>query len=88
MTAPQCETLTRLAREVERLTPSHRDPHRFHECKSEIAHTLRLLAKGITPSRDGIGLISGPLWKTNVHLVPDVGKFSSSRSQKAANRRG
>ncbi len=87
MTTPQCETLTRLAREVERLTPSHRDPHRFHECKSEIAHTLRLLAKGITPSRDGIGSISGPVWQPNVHLVPDVGKFSAS-SKKVANRHG
>lgn len=34
-----------LARRVARLQPSHRDPERFHEEKSEIAHALRELAK-------------------------------------------
>jgi len=88
MTAPQCETLTRLAREVERLAPSHRDPHRFHERKSEIAHTLRLMAMGIIPSKDGIGRVSRPLSDRNVHLVPHVGKFSSFQSQKGGDRGG
>lgn len=33
-----------LASRVSRLTVSHRDPHRFHEEKSEIANALRELA--------------------------------------------
>ena len=36
-----------LARRVERLSPSHRDPHRFHEDRSEIVHELRKLASGV-----------------------------------------
>ena len=34
-----------LARQIDRLVPSHRDPERFHEAKSEIAHRLRELAR-------------------------------------------
>ncbi len=34
----------KLAARVSRLTVSHRDPHRFHEEKSEIANSLRELA--------------------------------------------
>lgn len=34
-----------LADRVRRLCPDHRDPHRFHEEKSEIAHDLRQLAR-------------------------------------------
>lgn len=30
---------------VRRLCPDHRDPHRFHEEKSEIAHELMKLAR-------------------------------------------
>ena len=36
--------LHKLAREVERLSPCHRDPEAYHEAKSEIAHRLRQLA--------------------------------------------
>jgi len=39
------ETLHRLAQAVRRLSPSHRDPHRFHEDKSEIERELRRLAR-------------------------------------------
>jgi hypothetical protein len=42
------ERLIELAGAVQRLCPDHRDPHRFHEQKSEIAasprHMARLLA--------------------------------------------
>ena len=34
-----------LAHRVRRLRPDHRDPHRFHEEKSEIAHELSKLAR-------------------------------------------
>lgn len=42
VTAPH--RLTALADQVERLAPSHRDPHRFHEDKSEIVAELLRLA--------------------------------------------
>lgn len=37
-------TLNALADRLERLAPSHRDPHRFHEEKSELVAELRRLA--------------------------------------------
>ena len=37
--------LTRLAAAVVRLSPSHRDPERFHEDKDAIAAELRRLAR-------------------------------------------
>lgn len=36
--------LLELARQVQRLTPSHRHPERFHENKSEVVAALRQLA--------------------------------------------
>lgn len=39
------DVLQDLARRVERLAPSHRDPHRFFEDRSEIAAELRWLAR-------------------------------------------
>jgi len=39
--------LLSLSERVERLTVSRRDPERFYEEKSEIAHELRLLAKAV-----------------------------------------
>jgi hypothetical protein len=41
---PSADALERLAHRVRRLTPDRRDPHRFHEEKSEIEHELRTLA--------------------------------------------
>ncbi len=38
-------TLTMIADKVRRLSPSHRDPERFHIDKSEIEADLRRLAK-------------------------------------------
>ena len=38
---------------MERLAPSHRDPHQFHEAKSEIVHNLRMLAEGVAAFNDG-----------------------------------
>lgn len=38
-------TLAELSQRVRRLSPDHRDPHRFHEEKSEIAHELNRLAR-------------------------------------------
>lgn len=32
---------------IERLAPSHRDPHRFFEDKSDIAYELRRLAREV-----------------------------------------
>lgn len=39
------DQLSDLAYRIRRLCPDHRDPHRFHEEKSEIAHDLRTLAQ-------------------------------------------
>ncbi|GGF77068.1 hypothetical protein SAMN05216376_11226 [Mameliella alba] len=39
------EALASLAGRVHRLCPDHRDPHRFHEEKSEIANELAQLAR-------------------------------------------
>lgn len=36
-----------LARRVGRLSPSHRDPHRFHEERSEIENDLRRLERAV-----------------------------------------
>ena len=41
-------TLTSLASRVRRLVPSHSNPERFHEEKSEIAHALRILAREVS----------------------------------------
>ena len=69
----KCDLLT-LAREVERLAPSHRDPEAFHEAKSEIAYRLRMLAQGDTPSKDGKLKLSGPVRSTQIQLVPFLGR--------------
>lgn len=39
------DALERMAERVRRLSPSHRDPERFHEEKSELAAELRRLAR-------------------------------------------
>ncbi|MEP4260266.1 MAG: hypothetical protein ABJ375_13270 [Rhizobiaceae bacterium] len=38
------DVLHELVRRIDRLRPDHRDPHRFHEEKSEIAYELAQLA--------------------------------------------
>lgn len=40
--------LIELAEKVRRLSPSHRDPERFHMDKSEIERDLRRLARTVT----------------------------------------
>jgi len=40
-------TLRLIADKVRRLSPSHRDPERFHEDKSEIERDLRRLARRV-----------------------------------------
>lgn len=42
------DQLSELAYRIRRLSPDHRDPHRFHEEKSEIAHELTKLARKVT----------------------------------------
>ena len=67
---PIGEALRLLAEQVERLAPSHRDPHAFHEAKSEIAHALRRLAGGYPlQGLEAKGL--GPLREMKVQLVRD-----------------
>jgi hypothetical protein len=44
---PKGDTLADLARQVERLSPCHRDPERFHLDKSVIAETLRRMAEQV-----------------------------------------
>jgi hypothetical protein len=61
--------LHKLARGVERLSPYHRDPEAFHEAKSEVAHRLRMIARGITPFEDGKLKLSGPVLETQFQLV-------------------
>lgn len=46
------EQLRELARRVDRLVPSHRDPHAFFEEKSEISAALRQLARLAGGRRD------------------------------------
>lgn len=41
----EAAALERLAHAVRRLSPSHRDPERFHVDKSEIERELRRLAR-------------------------------------------
>ena len=36
--------INEIADRLERLSPSHRDPFRFHEEKSELVHALRRIA--------------------------------------------
>jgi hypothetical protein len=43
------EQLIELADAARRLTVSHRNPHAFHEQKSELAEALRQLARGSAP---------------------------------------
>ncbi len=42
------EQLAALVRRIRRLCPDHRDPHRFHEEKSEIAYELDQLARRVS----------------------------------------
>ena len=44
---PTITALDDLARRLERLAPSHRDPFRFHAEKSEIVDALRTIAASI-----------------------------------------
>jgi hypothetical protein len=44
-----------LASQVARLIPSHRDPHRFHEEKSEIVAALRQIARELANPTDPRG---------------------------------
>ena len=41
------DEIAELVRRIDRLRPDHRDPHRFHEEKSDIAHELTKLANRI-----------------------------------------
>lgn len=41
------EQIARLVNRIHRLRPDHRDPHRFHEEKSEIAYELSKLAEKV-----------------------------------------
>lgn len=41
------EQIAELVHRIRRLCPDHRDPHRFHEEKSEIAHELTKLARKV-----------------------------------------
>lgn len=75
LTGDKKAELHKLAREVERLSPCHRDPEAFHEAKSEVAHRLRMIARGITPFEDGKLKLSGPVASTQIQLV-DRGGFS------------
>ena len=42
------EQITDLVKRIRRLAPDHRDPHKFHEEKSEIAYELSKLARKVT----------------------------------------
>ena len=42
------QTVDDLVQRVRRLGPDHRDPHRFHEEKSEIAHDLAKLGERVS----------------------------------------
>lgn len=44
MTTTTATKLADIADRLARLAPSHRDPHRFHEVKSELVNELRDLA--------------------------------------------
>lgn len=50
MTREQVQALEDLARRVQRLAPSHRDPERYHADKSEVVRDLRRLARGELPA--------------------------------------
>ncbi len=74
--APLSNELISLAHQVQCLAPSHNNPHSFHEGKSEIVNRLRVLARGIPPSKDGKGGAYRPVWTKNVQLVPHMGLLS------------
>jgi len=41
------DQIAELVHRIRRLCPDHRDPHRFHEEKSEIAHELAELGRKV-----------------------------------------
>ncbi len=45
LSAREVGKIAALADRLERLAPSHRDPHRFYEERSELAYGLRELAR-------------------------------------------
>ena len=42
------EQIAELVCRIRKLCPDHRDPHRFHEEKSEIVHELSKLARKVS----------------------------------------
>jgi len=42
------QTVDDLVQRIRRLCPDHRNPHHFHEKKSEIAHELTKLTKRVS----------------------------------------
>ncbi|WP_036280797.1 hypothetical protein [Methylocystis sp. ATCC 49242] len=58
-------TLSELARRVEKLRPSHRDPENFFIERAEIAFALRQIAKNDPPVREtkATATTLAPRWK-------------------------
>jgi hypothetical protein len=52
-------TLSEIADRLQRLSPSHRDPHYFHEEKSELVHALRRLAA----NDNGVDKMTATSWR-------------------------
>ena len=66
--AQSADSLKRLAGRVRRLCPDHRNPERFHEEKSEIAHEIATLARAMA---DAAGR---PQWRGSLSSLPLAGE--------------
>ncbi len=77
-------TLHAIAHAVRRLSPSHRDPERFHADKSEIEQQLRRLARQLERAH---------LWQPGPTIPPDGNGYGGcncncTRSAQCATRPG
>ena len=65
-----------LARGVQLLLPDRRDPHQFHEKKSEIVSDLRALARGLDGHRPvELPMKADQLWLVVTTVPPGIGRL-------------
>jgi hypothetical protein len=77
------DALARIARTVERLGPSHRDPERFHIDKAEVVQELRSLAR--RTDRDARPNVSKGETPSHLRVPPPVPGAGISRPDSLRN---
>lgn len=74
---PLCDDLLRLAKELHKLSPSHRNPEQYHEDKSQIIHELKRLAREV---REGTAHRVQRTHSYSAHALYSSGPSTKQRS--------